>query len=359
MRKAWQFILIFSVFSILHLYVTTLSAAQIIIFPFVVLFLFNLKIYERRLPRSLLALALIVAMLSALVLYTYKTRDRLTFFVASLVGDEYESASRIFRENITKQIPKQSGISLVRVYRAFKAEKEVVKDAKGDASARPYVWGDKRTIRVNFPGEKVFVPLKAGLNDWLDAMQLKVIESVSGLSLAFEPQRETSLFLAEFFAGLLGKQEREIFLRSSASLTALWRSYAHRAYPLWVLGNLHSFNGLGFGKYQSGELECAMQAYENSRGYLRTGQNDELYAASLNNEAVILLIRAQKEGKRQYRDLALRFLKKAKKSLNLPQYKIKFAEQRETIKVNLKVVKGPKKRKRIATKIRTHKAPRN
>ena len=137
------------------------------------------------------------------------------------------------------------------------------------------------------------------LAKWLSLTGIKPVAYVPLITFAFQPEDASSGFIAQLFASLPDKDfgqiiddpakfsEVELNLKEAASMRARWTSYSHVSYPMWVLGNLYLVKGLSSGAYNLHYLICANSLYTKAVGFMRPGDNPELYAALYNNLAFL------------------------------------------------------------------------
>lgn len=282
--------------------------AQIFFFPFILLLLRNLTVRGVRFPGLVLLLALAGGMWGASVAYGPPAARHGTFVVARFPDDESESASRIFRERIEEYL----GMSGVRVDRAFNSPRDA-REARilmaERFNDRPLVWQQKGWLHVSFPEQLRTAASLLPSEDLRRFYSLSPVTYVSEIGLSLQPEGDGAEFLAYLFEGLLageGKGEGEsrwefriAALRQAADTVGLRRSFSHRAYPLWQIGNYHLAQALRGPKVQTAELRCAIAAYRRALRFLPQASHPELRAAALNNQAIALRILGEQRSRRK------------------------------------------------------------
>jgi hypothetical protein len=155
----------------------------------------------------------------------------------------------------------------------------------------PVLWGERRWLNVSLPDSQVLKRPQLADSAYV------LLEDVSLIGLSWEPADATIRFLANLIAGREalrnGKLEAaEHFFLAAAAVEAFWTSNAHRAYPLFLLGNLYAHRAHSENA-ETGYTECATKAYATATAFLGTNDNPELLAAILQNKAVTLILSGQ------------------------------------------------------------------
>lgn len=303
-----------------------LSIIQIAAFPLLLFLVWKVRVFSRGVPRGVLLFSIIGALTATTMAYTYHGDHAKSFLVAQLERDEFGTDSRILREMISQAIPGSSGVAPRRLLEEIKESREAERRF-GDAS--PLVWGNRRWLVVSVPRAIQTEQVRELHQTVEQLLHLQIVDAVSLFGLSFEPERATAHFIGAFFSGFLDESyarlgpverelQREISLREAASIGGTWSSFSHRAFPLWTLGNRHFQRAIADGRYERGEMDCAVRAYKDARGYLRFGDNPDLAAAIFNNHALALLVRAWHEGHPRFKKEARSLLRLAMKTLRQP-----------------------------------------
>lgn len=332
------------------------SLAQAVAFPAVLLFLACLKFFNRKIPRWLLALAAVCAAAAVGFSCLHVVNNRKVLVVARLQDDEYETETRIFREQINRALRRdrqKSKIRAVRYWTSFRNIKDVMVFLKENAEVPAVIWGNTRWINVAFsPLEEQGFPT-AELKHWLEAAGLKVVTMSPSFGLSYRPRELTAEFLGRLFAGKLfaGGGERELFggneldLREAAGMSGPWTAPAHRAYAYWFLGNVLMASAFDYAAYDAGELGCAIRAYDRARFFLQPRDNPELLSAIYNNRAVARYLQGMLQGKKKSKKTAILEFKLAAQLLRQPDpFKIG-PRAGKIAKKNLAKLKNKSKRK--------------
>ena len=283
-----------------------LSRAQIIILPFVfVSFLF--LFIPSYLPRFVLGAALICALIGMSVGH-FKTDSDSALIFSRFSNDEFETKTFEFLEGLEKYLVNETNLNISRSSQSFKSDKELRDSGIIDRSL-PVIWGDEHRLKVSFP-QLQNVKLKEiaykELNEQLP--ELKLVSSIPVVGLSIRPKEDTYQFLASLAAGMQREDDLGMMqLRSAASIVAPWTSFAHRAYPWWLVGTRHLIQVLKHEDYEPAVLKCALRAFKKASSFLRFGDNAELRAAIFNNTGVALFLQSILEY-----DLKLRKLAKKK-----------------------------------------------
>jgi len=133
------------------------------------------------------------------------------------------------------------------------------------------VSGDKNTVLVTLrPGSVVTEPYR----------DFTLIRSIPQFSLSREPRDGTGHFLRSFFTGYKTSdpEKKERFLRDAASVQSPWRSFAHRAVPLFFLS---------VEKLKKNDFDNAEALLVQAAEYLRPNDNADLRGAILNNLGIV------------------------------------------------------------------------
>lgn len=321
-----------------------LSTAQIIVFPLVLAALTWSNPFPK-IPATVVAASLSATVLS-LVISSLPDRNA-SILLARLDDDEFEIATRVFRERLT---PVLGDKFLIRSTKQPIGKLNKARKSLEESPAQSLIWGRKPWLNISVKEPQVD-------KVWLDLLAIKPVWHVPVFGLSFEPQNETARFVGLLTRGLLNKDhlsgtswtEREMALREAGELVAPWSAQAHRAYAWFVLGNSYLERAVR-SSYESGEVTCAIEAYRRGAKTMAVRDHPELYAAISNNHAAALFLRYVMEDKREYKHQALERLKLATGGLALKNpYGFKY-EAVNVARKNLKRLKERKAAKRLKAK---------
>jgi len=319
--------------------------AQSLFFPAILFAFLILRIGMWRVPRLLIAVALVGWIVGITITYGPPAEEKGSFAVARFADDQLEADSRIFREQISNFL-RNSGVRVVRSYARPDTLGEAGAAVRHYEDKRPLIWGNKSWLNISFPTGLKTPGSMLPSEKIRHISALEPVTYVSGVGLSLKPETGTAEFLALLFKGLLlGEQknltselleERISYLTEAGELGHPWTTYMHRAYPLWQIGNYHLRLALEGSKIQKSELECAIFAYTRGASFIHGQGNLELWAALLNNEAIAMRILATQLGKRKLPKRALGLLKEAIK----PITSRKPSESEKIVLKNIKVLRS-------------------
>jgi hypothetical protein len=305
----------------------TLSGAQFVIFPVIFVALMMLRFLRFRVPYIVLAGAFISFLVA--VYLNFRLPDEAGAYIFSRIKDDsYEMQTTLFREKlknyeVTYLRPLALEASALRYYgevQSFEQAKKLLDETRG---IRAVVWGQSRWLNVSFREiEPVNLRELSGIKD---ALPLLIVSSVPVIGFSLQPATESAAFLTELLSNPLvsgsvlnqqnfSKLEAEISLIKSGRILGGWTSFAHRAYPWWLLGNLYLAQAFSSDKLQTGYLNCAQKAYRRALGFLRAQDNLELYAAILNNFAVLEYLDFLLEGNEDKLESSLQYFRRGSKA---------------------------------------------
>lgn len=321
LRFFLTFLLCCAVFLIARACSVSLPFAQLIAFPFFVISLSQLKMFSKYLSRQLLFVALLLGSLGAVIVNNYQEYENYSVYVAKLNDDELEAKTRILRTGINELLQVFHGSQVLRFPKSITSAEEAIA-AISESNATAIVWGKERWLTISFPvtkrmviKEKFPTRYENTLMEEFSDFTLATETSVIGLSL--NPALATKRFLSFLFAGITTTDhaQRESYLLQASEVASLWTSNAHRAYPIWLIGNDCLIDAIDQEEYEPEQLECAIQSYQKALGYLvRSEENSDLYAGIYNNHALAMFIKYQIEQKPEFLKRSVKNFLKAKKS---------------------------------------------
>lgn len=270
-----------------------LPTAQIIIFPFVVLFLAAIN-YKRHFFSYR---ALIFGVILALVAYTvpYMLFDKGSVLVTTLAGDDIENESREFWDDLNKSLALNGVLLTKRFYRQYDNHEAALAPLESVKNGGAVIWGNQRWINISYaevPIYKVF--------------GFKIVGGVNYLPIPYQPRQDTAKFIAALLtAGKLIRKDgslptqAEVELKYITGRDTLWLASFHKGLPWMMLGNGYLFEALRGGRIQWSFIECAIAAYRRALLYADARGNPELFAAINNNMAVTLYIKGLIKGEKK------------------------------------------------------------
>ncbi|MCB0319243.1 MAG: hypothetical protein KDD56_10850, partial [Bdellovibrionales bacterium] len=285
-----------------------------------------------RIPRTVYILAVAGARCGFVASRANLTNFSSSFFVSRLSDDEFENESRIFRSMINDAMSLTSNSKAARFYAPLENQLEAVKLLKNNPEKIAVVWGSKRWLSISFRHKESQSLAQIGVNDkYISLNPYEVILSVPVVGLSYKPARDTALFIANLIEAQINLDASDAAdnFKAAGSIYATWTSFSHRAYPWWQVGNINLLQGLKSDSYESGLINCAIDAYKYAARQLRYADNPELLSAITNNLAVAYMAKLSIEAKKEYKKLARKKFSAAKDISNRPnRYGIKLRAQR-------------------------------
>jgi len=330
-----------------------LSEYQIIALPLVWILLWRLRVAGVLIPRVVLLISVIGAILSLGYSRLHVPDEQWAIVVSHFQADEFEIKTRQFRERLEHEIGRAAphfGVRVERSSLSISSHREALRFLNSAEHLPAVIWGTSRWVNVSMHPERTASLNREALEPWISIVGLEIVPSVPIIGMSKEPESDTARFLVTalggLFSGSLKAHEHSDSVRSWTESTLLgaatqqspWTTFAHRAFPWFVIGNRHFAQALKGGTYQAGEMACAIEAYTNVRRSLRAGDNPELLAAALNNRAVahaiVQLVERRPELKRLIRR-ELRTAAHAAREKNL--FKVEFLAPK-IAKLNLEML---------------------
>ncbi|MDC0359012.1 hypothetical protein OAO01_09370, partial [Oligoflexia bacterium] len=286
------------------LFAFDMNKAQLMVYPFLLLLLLSVRIIRKKIPLLVLGIAVVGTLSGVKYSYSYGSGARPGVLLARFEGDDFEIDTRIFRERLSAQLLPKLHLRVGRYYKSIKSHKAVDKNFVDGENIKVVLWGDKQWLNVSFPVE-AYIPSEEK-KETIQAQRLlkfRPVEYVPVFGISVKPEGATLRFLAALLSGLAygdpftgagdeaSRAMQESYLRSAARMKSAWSSFAHRAYPFWIVGNQHLRAALADEGYESGELNCALEAYGEALGLIRFLDNPELRAAVYNNKAIALALK--------------------------------------------------------------------
>lgn len=301
----------------------TLSELQFFLFPVAFFVMLRRGVLGERLPRPMLLLAASAFVLSAYSAFTVRGgAERIV--VATFAGDPHEARTKVFRSRLDALLDFRGRTTAARYF-------ETVRDvpaARVFLESHPdvpfLVWGSERFLRISLRREPParLADLSPGAGAWL-APELRLVLGIEEIGMTLKPDLETAGFVASLMdaergyrAGIenpaaLDLPRVETSLRALGTSIAPWQSFAHRALPLFLLGNLHFVRGMHADTPIEADLKCSADAWQAALRLIRRNDNPELVAALYNNLGVVALVRSKLLRRPGLARVSRRFFRKA------------------------------------------------
>ncbi len=286
-----------------------LAAVQLAVVPAVLFFFSRFSWLGVKVPRLVLAAALVCTLAGAAVTYSHVDLARGAFVVSRFSDDELETATKITRDRIRRAVG-WSGMTMIGTHHLpVTSHEEAAVLLQRDSRLWGVIWGTPRWLNVSLrqtPPLLVHTLLSKGVADEYRLRRrlpnLQLLSSIPILGISGSAEYPTIDFVGrlaltwkDFFtiishpdAGL----EFEMQVRSMAGVKGSWSSYSHRAVPMWMTGTYHLTQALSHAVVDAGEINCALGSFEAALAQLRPGDNGDLEIAILNNYAVALIAKS-------------------------------------------------------------------
>ncbi len=291
-----------------------LSFAQLLIFPLVLFLFLHLRFLGLQLPKFLVLISGLAAMAAFVTPYVAPPEGPVVF-VSTLQGDDIESESRVFWQELNELLRVRGIVQAARFYRSFSGHDRAKQELSSDKRPAAVVWGSKSRIGISFPDSEPVSLEQAGIEAAKGSLgRLQMVTGIPVIGLSYQPRYDSAVFAAALLSGVeslrasngLLTPAAETELRYAAERSSFWTSFAHRAFPWFLLGNAYLRASFGAQGLQPALLKCAEQAYGAAAGNMRLSDNPELFAAIHNNLAVLYYLKAYTAGKRALAKLAKR-----------------------------------------------------
>lgn len=363
---------------------------QLVLFLLTISGLLIINRRHRFLPPFILVLAAIGGLSGAALSFTDMTVQGSAMMITRLHGDELFADSRILRESIAKALPDDAGMRLRDNFDEVHSYGEAASLLSEHDHVQAVVWKPEHLLMVVLKkgvagsrkarGKEILADSSAISFDSFSerslarfisghtrSPSLTLATSISGFSIPAAPRDASAQFLgsvAPLFDGdwpkriILGQDFDRIerTLRISLMVEARWKSAAHRAVPLWYLGNLYLIEGL---RREDGriptEFSCARKAYQAALTQLpKKGDNPDLKMAIMNNLGILTFSEGTLSGRKNQRERGRKIIKAAlsvsheRSALNMPSTSI------DLVRSNLKAFSVNSPRKSPNAKARRH-----
>ncbi|NLF24536.1 MAG: hypothetical protein GX589_02615, partial [Deltaproteobacteria bacterium] len=91
----------------------SVAAAQLAVFPLVILCLGQVVFLSQKLPAQLMVVAVAAALVAAALRYNWKRAEVGTVYLARLQGDEFETSTRVLRESLNAELRSYGKVKIV------------------------------------------------------------------------------------------------------------------------------------------------------------------------------------------------------------------------------------------------------
>jgi hypothetical protein len=278
------------------------SLAQICVLPLAAILLWKVRVGKRYVPRVVVAVAMVGAVVGLSYGYTHAVFSSKPVLLARFQDDPIEAKTRRFRKVLNRELLSESRMRVGRYHRSLNSHHELRSASGRGAEVYSVLWGNSGWIQLSLSEDFLEAHHPAEAPIWGDFLsEYGLVNHAPALGLTVNPEPATLRFLSAMLQALqvspttsvpLSLKKRALrasFLRSAAGMQSTWSSYAHRAYPLFLLANQHLREAFRQGGQDWGELQCAIEVYAVAEKYLANGDNPDLQAAVFNNKAVALL----------------------------------------------------------------------
>jgi hypothetical protein len=221
----------------------------------------------------------------------YRHRDA-NILVQPLQGDSLWASTRRFSSRL--EVLRDESFSVSHLPWTVSNGEEATKIFETDVDVRAIIGGDSSYLTLYVP-ERTPLSLSEVSHDLSDSWigQLRLVRDIRSLRVPLDTAGTSISFLTDLFRGL-ASHEGELTatkvtdLQSAASRVAFWRTYSHRAYPYFLLGNYYTKQMVKLGAVGGADALCAKDAFGSALGVIFFRDNPELYAALTNNLAVMI-----------------------------------------------------------------------
>ncbi len=299
------FIFSLAIFWVARSYGADVSIAQLLAMPFLLLAICGANILGLAINRGILILAFLFGLSGVALSYNIEKLSTGGIFVARFDDDPLESESRIFRNHMSEILEPITNVKALRYPFPIASDlsaNTILKSEQKDA----LIWGSSRWLNATIRYKKNLQIKDILTMDQLSNISLPelgnlyLIFSPNTFGLSFGKNAHTDVFLAFVLAAEVSESEpeRESLFKLAGLTKSHWTTNAHKAYPLWRLGNLQLLKAIEHGEYEPGELDCALNNYQLAAAFLDNArQNLDLHSAILTNHAVALYIKSKLENK--------------------------------------------------------------
>lgn len=287
------------------------GTVQLAVFPLMLMLLSALSLKGVRLPRLLIGLSAIGVLCGAIVRYSDVGLEPGAFGVARFARDPLENTTRIFRDRTRAFMGEKAITKLGVIGGDIQSEKEAREALRERPQLSGVVWGAESWVTISIapsaPVSLESLPESSFARKRLRELGVRDLLVISqapevGISKGLDPA--TSEFIGrllrvvpEFPTALRDERDlsdMEAQLRIAAAIQARWTTSAHLAAPKWMLGTLHLMRAISGSEVSWGDLVCAEVSFRSARIIaIKTGAPPSLYAAILNNESILQILKAE------------------------------------------------------------------
>ena len=268
--------------------------------------------YYSRLVSIYLPLAILAALVVGVSAVTsedqYQNHGRYLLF--DLADDPFgDRSSLLYRDLMLRLRPSNPDISRVRNILSRSNQRQKIKD---NAKKHIVISGDSDGIELRVsPWGDTYRPLQKALGmkseiaqNLLGSIgsQLLFFETIDSVHFSFQPYEDSLSYLQRAigydlkFRGKTNDQS-EAALRDWAAVYGGWRGNAHRALPLFLLGNLNLKRAVSSGqKLGIKELNCAIENYFEAISFLSKDHLSKPFITISNNLGLAFFIRSRFTG---------------------------------------------------------------
>lgn len=283
---------------------------QVILLPLILALAIRVRLFGVRIPRILIALSAVGAVLGVICTYYRLSFSPGAFVVYNTAEGELGQATKIYRDRLRRSLGGGDGIRLVSG--AHKPIEDLISARMVLAKNRELagvIWGNDRVMRValrEYPpisfASMADASVARGVLSRYRVSDLFISLSIDGFGVSHGHHGATVYFLSrimkawsalpKLFRSAANSGEVEVSLEALGRMGAKWRSRGHLAVPLWLAGTLHLLRAIEGPVLQRGELRCAKSRLRGALKVLAPRENTALQLAIRNNLALTFLVQA-------------------------------------------------------------------
>jgi len=307
----WALLLLIGLFALFALVPLSAKARlQFAIAPLLVFFIYRLRLFEVRIPRSVLFATGLGITLGAVINFYHVNLTSGAFLVSTVSDQDLQQETKIYRDRLRRSI-QEGGDSLVGVYPVIIRDGVSARSAvEKNRALAGIIWGSSRWMSAalrhyeplalsSFPHDSIAQSVLAehGLQELL------IYRFVPAIGMSHGHERGTIHFLGEVIRSwrvvpevlVIGADSGDFEgrLEALAKMQARWTSRSHLAFPLWLSATAHLIRATEGAALQEAELKCALTQFKEALGLFRTRDNPALQMAVRNNYAIALLVQTQ------------------------------------------------------------------
>lgn len=302
------------------------STVQFILVPFVLIACALFSFWKETLPLSPLVIAFIASACLGITSFGLKleVQEKLTVYIAPFLGDDNQAQTIKYSDLIIKNF-EEVGLNIgpVRLSNPIpsaKAAQDFFQKniEKGNSVDSIILSGNPRWLTISISPELSKNLVSKPLGELLSSLGLRLATEVSSTGLSDGLSRSSRDFIARIIATFSdlnqsNLESAEMNISDAAGVLGKWSTTSHRAYALWLLGNISLSKAFSGDSLEPAYLRCAVNYFTRARRFIRKGESPELLAAVLNNRGVAHFLSYMLLNKKPLRRQALREFRTASK----------------------------------------------